>query len=82
MTEVRVPTEHADRAHTSTLRAMRCLEIKRQMASDDIASVTELLDAAARADGRRPLSDHLYLDLVNGGLDGFAGFLAIATALL
>ena len=46
------------------------------MASDDIASVTELLDAAARADGRRPLSDHLYLDLVNGGLDGFAGFLA------
>ena len=55
---------------------MRCLEIKRQMASDDIASVSELLDAAARADGRRPLSDHLYLDLVNGGLDGFAGFLA------
>lgn len=55
---------------------MRCLEIKRQMATDDIASVTELLDAAARADGRRPLSDHLYLDLVNGGLDGFAGFLA------
>lgn len=55
---------------------MRCLEIKRQMASDDIASVSELLDAAARADGRRPLSDHLYLDMVNGGLDGFAGFLA------
>ncbi len=46
------------------------------MATDDIASVSELLDAAARADGRRPLSDHLYLDLVNGGLDGFAGFLA------
>lgn len=55
---------------------MRRLEIKRQMASEDIASVSELLDAAARADGRRPLSDHLYLDLVNGGLDGFAGFLA------
>lgn len=55
---------------------MRCLEIKRQMATDDIAHVTELLDAASRADGRRPLSDHLYLDLVNGGLDGFTGFLA------
>lgn len=55
---------------------MRCLEIKRQMASDDIANVSELLDAAARADGRRPLSDHLYLDLVNGGMDGFTGFLA------
>ena len=55
---------------------MRCLEIKRQMASEEIASVSELLDAAARADGRRPLSDHLYLDLVNGGLNGFTGFLA------
>jgi mycothiol synthase len=55
---------------------MRCLEIKRQMDSDDIAKVSELLDAASRADGRRPLSDHLYIDLVNGGLDGFAGFLA------
>ena len=55
---------------------MRCLEIKREMASDDIASLSELLDAATRADGRRPLSDHLYLDLVNGGLDGFAGFVA------
>lgn len=57
-------------------RCMRCLEIKREMASEDIASVRELLDAAARADGRRPLSDQLYLDLVNGGLDGFAAFLA------
>jgi mycothiol synthase len=55
---------------------MRSLEIKRQMDSVDIASVSELLNAAARADGRRPLSDHLYLDLVNGGLDGFAGFVA------
>jgi len=64
------------RARQRYCARMRCLEIKRQMASDDIANVTELLDAAARADGRRPLSDHLYLDLVNGGLDGFAGFLA------
>ncbi|BAN02573.1 acetyltransferase MshD [Ilumatobacter coccineus YM16-304] len=55
---------------------MRCLEIKREMADDDIALVTELLDAAARADGRRPLSDHLYLDLVGGGQDGFTGLVA------
>jgi mycothiol synthase len=55
---------------------VRSLEIKRQMADGDIAEVTKLLDAAARADGRRPLSDHLYLDLVSGGLDGFAGLLA------
>ncbi|MGK0275279.1 MAG: mycothiol synthase [Ilumatobacter sp.] len=46
------------------------------MESDDIAAVNELLDAAARADGRRPLSDHLYLDLVNGGHNGFAGLVA------
>jgi mycothiol synthase len=46
------------------------------MEDDDIAKVNELLDAAARADGRRPLSDHLYLDLVNGGHNGFAGLLA------
>jgi mycothiol synthase len=69
-------TIHVHFTPTGTLGTMRCLEIKRQMDSDDIASVSELLDAAARADGRRPLSDHLYLDLVNGGLDGFAGFLA------
>lgn len=55
---------------------VRCLEIKRQMNVDDIASVNELLDAATRADGRRPLSDHLYLDLVNGGHNGFAGLVA------
>lgn len=55
---------------------MRCLEIKRDMLDDDIAQVTSLLDAAARADGRRPLSDHLYLDLVSGGEDGFAGLVA------
>lgn len=55
---------------------MRCLDIKREMGRDDIADVNELLDAAARADGRRPLSDHLYLDLVGGGHDGFAGLIA------
>ena len=46
------------------------------MDDDEIAEVSELLNAAARADGRRPLSDHLYLDLVNGGHNGFAGLLA------
>ncbi len=59
--------------YSSTVRR---LEIKHQMGHDDIAHVTELLDAAARADGRRPLSDHLYLDLVGGGHEGFAGLLA------
>lgn len=56
---------------------MHHLEIKRKMEPTDIASVGVLLDAATRADRRRPLSDHLYLDLVNGGNDGFAAVLAL-----
>lgn len=55
---------------------MRCLEIKRQLETGELAEVNALLDAAARADGRRPLSDHLYLDLVHGGHAGFAAFVA------
>ena len=55
---------------------VRRLEIKRDMNDDDIAEVRSLLDVAARADGRRPLSDHLYLDLVSGGHDGFIGLVA------
>jgi mycothiol synthase len=46
------------------------------MAPDDIAVVTELLDAAERADGQQALSDHQWLDLVQGGRRGFAGLVA------
>src|SRR6056297_146720 len=56
--------------------SVRSLEIKRGMDDADIAEVSKLLDAAARADGRRPLSDHLYLDLVSGGHEGFVGLVA------
>jgi mycothiol synthase len=38
----------------------------------DIGAVHALLDASSRADGRAPLSDHLRLDLANGGGPGFA----------
>ena len=38
----------------------------------DIGAVHGLLDASSRADGRAPLSDHLRLDLANGGGPGFA----------
>jgi mycothiol synthase len=51
------------------------LEIKRHMAPDDIAVVSELLESAARADGRPALSDHHWLDLERGGGPGFAGLL-------
>lgn len=55
---------------------MRVLDIKRQMQPDDIAVVRDLLRDAERADGHRPLSDHLWLDLVDGGREGFAGLVA------
>ena len=55
---------------------MRVLDIKRQMRPDDIQIVADLLRDAERADGHRPLSDHLWLDLVDGGREGFAGLVA------
>jgi mycothiol synthase len=52
------------------------LEVKRQMAADDIAAVQSLLDVATEADGHAPLGEHQWLDLVHGGRQGFAGFVA------
>lgn len=46
------------------------------MSNHDIDTVSELLDAASRADGHQALADHQWLDLVQGGRDGFAGLLA------
>ena len=58
------------------MRAVHHLEVKRQMDADDIAAVRTLLDVAAEADGHRPLGEHQWLDLVQGGRRGFAGFVA------
>lgn len=55
---------------------MRILDIKRQMHAGDVAVVRDLIRDAERADGHRPLSDHLWLDLVDGGREGFAGLVA------
>jgi mycothiol synthase len=46
------------------------------MGESDVAEVSELLAAAAKADGHRPLGEHKWLDLVHGGRKGFAGFVA------
>ncbi len=46
------------------------------MNADDIAEVSELLADAERADGVRPLSDHLWLDLRQGGRQGFAALIS------
>ncbi|MGA0195470.1 MAG: hypothetical protein ACO3LJ_08700, partial [Ilumatobacteraceae bacterium] len=55
---------------------MRFLDIKRHMEPEAVAVVRDLLRDAERADGHRPLSDHLWLDLVDGGREGFAGLVA------
>jgi mycothiol synthase len=55
------------------------LEIKRQISAQEIAEITELLQTAELSDGIRPLSDHLWLDLVEGGRAGFAGVVARET---
>ena len=55
---------------------MHHVEVKRQMGKGDVAAVSELLDIAAEADDHRPLGDHLWLDLVHGGREGFAGLVA------
>lgn len=46
------------------------------MGKGDIAAVSQLLDVAAAADHHRPLGEHQWLDLVQGGREGFAGLVA------
>jgi len=41
-----------------------------------VAAVTDLLAVAAEADGHRPLGEHQWIDLVQGGRAGFAGVIA------
>jgi mycothiol synthase len=52
------------------------LEVKRQMGQGDIDAVSELLDVAAEVDDHAPLGEHQWLDLVQGGREGFAGLVA------
>jgi mycothiol synthase len=54
---------------------MAPLDIKRRLPTDDLSEVDELLLAVERADGQRPLSDHLWIDLRQGGRPGYVGLL-------
>jgi len=47
------------------------------MDAEDIAAVQQLLDLATLADGHSPLGEHQWLDLVQGGREGFAGLIAL-----
>lgn len=64
------------RRATDSLPGVRRLEVKRRMEPADIAAVVELLELAEDVDERRALSDHQWLDLVQGGRAGFAGLVA------
>jgi len=46
------------------------------MGEDDIAAVAALVRAAEAADDHAPLGEHKWIDLVQGGRSGFAGFVA------
>jgi mycothiol synthase len=62
------------------VRFVHDVEVKRRMGEADIDALTRLLEAASAADGHRALGEHKWLDLVQGGRAGFAGFIARETA--
>ena len=55
---------------------MRTFDVRRRLDASERADVDRLLHDAWRADGTRPMSDHLWLDLREGGRKGFAGVIA------
>src|SRR5919202_3136541 len=46
------------------------------MGRADIVAVSELLEVANQVDHHHPLDEHRWLDLVQGGREGFAGLVA------
>jgi mycothiol synthase len=46
------------------------------MGEADIAAISSLLEVASATDAHRALGEHQWLDLVQGGREGFAGFVA------
>lgn len=55
---------------------MRTIEILRQVDHDDLGPLHDLFTVVEQADRRPALSDHLRLDLVQGGGEGFAALFA------
>jgi len=52
------------------------IERKRRFEADEVAAINELLAAATAVDDHPPLDEHAWLDLVQGGREGFAGLIA------
>lgn len=57
---------------------MHRIEVKRQFGHGDVDAVQGLLDAAADADAHAAVDEHAWLDLVDGGREGFAALVAWA----
>lgn len=55
---------------------MHDIRVKRHLDGEDLAAVTELVEAASEADAHPALGEHAWLDLVQGGREGFAGLVA------
>jgi mycothiol synthase len=55
---------------------MHRIERKQLLGHDEIAAVSGLLAAATAADDHAPIDEHTWLDLVQGGREGFAGLVA------
>jgi mycothiol synthase len=55
---------------------MHRIEIKTQLGRGDVDAVRGLLDAATAADAHAALDEHAWLDLVQGGREGFASLVA------
>jgi mycothiol synthase len=52
------------------------IEVKRHVGPDDLSALSQLLGAASEADSHPALGEHAWLDLVQGGREGFAGLVA------
>jgi mycothiol synthase len=52
------------------------VEVRPELDGDDLEAVNALLDRAAGSDGRRPLSERKWIDLVEAGPEGLAAVIA------
>ena len=55
---------------------MHRLEVKRHLDEAEIAAVQDLVERSSEHDGHSALGEHQWLDLVQGGRQGFAGVVA------
>jgi mycothiol synthase len=74
----RLPELHvaASSPRGSALSPATPYEVRRREGEGDIAELGELFSLVAAHDGHRALGEHKWLDLVQGGRQGYSGFVA------